>query len=228
MFCRYCGKPIPDDAPFCSYCGKQQFEQHDQPTAQLTREPEPTPTYQPTYQPTQSNQPAQPAYQPTYPQQPSPVANASLRSLPVLRKERYNSSIKKRLVFFIVMLFIILALMQVLMGIGFTLRNYAIGILCLFLCGLSIWSLVMNFLSLKAVNHTELNITQQGLYGSGSNMRYNKVIPFELEYSRIAKVSSLPKHLVITTHESVYYVLIPEPQIVEAYIDDVMREYAGR
>ena len=60
MFCKNCGKEIPDNATFCTYCGaqtgapQQQVQQPQQPTYQ-----------QPTYQQPAYQQPAyqQPAYQ---------------------------------------------------------------------------------------------------------------------------------------------------------------------
>lgn len=34
MYCRYCGRAVPEDSEFCSYCGKRLLEDQTTPTVE--------------------------------------------------------------------------------------------------------------------------------------------------------------------------------------------------
>lgn len=80
MFCRYCGKELPDDARFCRYCGKQVAGESPQPAPpqpQPVAQPQPAAppqpvAQQPAVQPTPPQQPISPGFYPAAPQQPVP------------------------------------------------------------------------------------------------------------------------------------------------------------
>ena len=73
MFCKNCGKEIPDNATFCTYCGaqtgtpQQQAQQPQQPVYQQPAYQQPT-YQQPAYQQPAYQQPVyqQPGYAPVY------------------------------------------------------------------------------------------------------------------------------------------------------------------
>ena len=201
MFCRYCAAPLPEDATACPQCGREQFPSDQQRPADI---------------PLSEQSPYAP-----------PTAPSSTE---VIWHAGYHKKVYAKLCRRIALSAILSAAVAVFLTLIFTLDSlkflgestWLVVIYAALLLELVI-GLILRCIQLRVVKRTELTVTQCGVTGVGGNARYIASVPFELTFSQVKKVGSLPKHLMIDTQTKKIFCLIENSDQAEQVIDNRLR-----
>lgn len=214
MFCRYCGKVIPDEAVFCHLCGKDQHiasssndtqpsqtqdAQPAQPVAQPTAQSQQVnvpPTPQPQPQPT--NVPPTPQPQPTNvpPTQQRPSARTDDPSqYPVLHNVGIGAGrIRTSWIINIAAIVILSAIEFFCTQPLLSIRNaWAIVSFVALTIGINVLSISMLVNAIRfniAAKSTNLNITEAGIYGVGCNKTCKVRKNINFNYSQFTRAYS--------------------------------------
>ena len=228
MFCRFCGKTIPDEAVFCHLCGKDQqiAPQKETPQPNQTQEAQQAqpaqtePQYQPPVQPIP---PVQPVNTPPY----TPAGrNNDPSQYPVLYSASGNQKLLKKATPLIIMFSILLGVMQIasvffiVEGIRskFDSTDFIIILFYEAICAGLIYVIVINIIQTKLLKATKLNITEAGIFGMGSTRKYCVRKEFNFDYNQIERVNNL-----LDTHA-----LLDVGNVTYAFAVDNANDYADK